>query len=159
MKKDGKVNFKLGEEMRNDVINMSPTCHEHGTKKEHPTGVRKVIGSFVRDSIRFFFVPCSWDVYHIISQLQHLDDEPRFTFKTTYAWLKRAPIGSLHNRPPGNYFYLKGPRTEHRATRALEVSDREIHFIPRVQCYSPIFRPHSLQVSPVVEKTSVVYVL
>ena len=25
------------------------------------------------------------------------------------------------NRPLGNYFYRKGPRTEHRATRVLEV--------------------------------------
>ena len=55
MKKDGKGNFKLGEEMRNDVINMSQAWD----KEEHPTGVPKFIGSFVGDSIRFFFVSCS----------------------------------------------------------------------------------------------------
>ena len=45
-----------------------PARHESFVAQwlEHPTGVRKVIGSIpVRN---FFFVPCSWHVDHIISQ-------------------------------------------------------------------------------------------
>ena len=74
------TNFKLSEEKRNDVINMSWAWD--GTKKkkrlrfflsfvaqwlEHPTGIQKVIGSIPIGYSEFFFVPCSWHVDHIIS--------------------------------------------------------------------------------------------
>ena len=74
------VNFKLGEEMRNDVINMSrgrnkeknlspqkelnlagPAHHESFVAQwlEHSTGVRKVIGSISVGDSDFFFVRSS----------------------------------------------------------------------------------------------------
>ena len=74
------VNFKLGEELRNDAINMSrgrdkekimsrrqelnlagPDRNESFVAQwlEHPTGVRKVIGSVPVGDSDVFFVPCS----------------------------------------------------------------------------------------------------
>ena len=74
------VNFKLGEEMRNDVINMSrgwdkekimsrrqelnlagPARNESFVAQwmEHPTGVRKVRGSISVGDSDFLFVPSS----------------------------------------------------------------------------------------------------
>ena len=74
------VYFKRGEEMRNDVINMSrgrdkeknlsprkelnlagPAHHESFVAQwlEHPTGVWKVIGSIPVGDSNVFLVPCS----------------------------------------------------------------------------------------------------
>ena len=74
------TNFKLSEEKRNDVINMSWAWDGIKKKKrlrfflsfvaqwlEHPTGIQKVIGSIPIGYSEFFFVPCSWHVDHIIS--------------------------------------------------------------------------------------------